>query len=44
MTKGYIIQLFNGSVGNTSNYFSWGTEKDQSVLLPKPTAEGNITL
>lgn len=44
MTKGYIIQLFNGRVGNRSNYFSWGTGKDQSVLLPKPMAEGNRTL
>ena len=44
MTKGYIIQLFNGRVGNRSNYFSWGTGKDQSVILPKPMAESNRTL
>jgi hypothetical protein len=29
------IQLFNGSAGNRSTYFSWGTEKDQSALLPE---------
>ena len=31
----YSIQLFNGSTGNRSKYFSRGIRKDQSVLLPE---------
>ena len=34
------IQLFNGSAGNRSKYFSRGIGKDQSVLLPEVNDRG----
>jgi len=34
------IQLFNGSAGNRSKYFSRGIGKDQTVLLPEDNERG----
>jgi len=34
------IQLFNGSAGNRSKYFSRGIGKDESVLLPEVNDRG----
>jgi hypothetical protein len=34
------IQLFNGSAGNRSKYFSRGIGKDQSVILPEVSDRG----
>ena len=39
-TEGDSIQLFNGSAGNSSKYFSRGIGKDQSVLLPEVNDRG----
>ena len=33
MQSWYSIQLFNGTAGNKSKYFSRGIDKDQYVLL-----------
>ena len=34
------IQLFNGSAGNRSKYFSRGIGKNQSALLPEVSDRG----
>jgi hypothetical protein len=36
----HSLQLFNGSAGNISKYFSSGTGKDQSTLLPDDNGRG----
>ena len=40
----HIIQLFNGSAGNRSKYFSRGIGKDQNVLLPEINDRGQYNM